>query len=91
MGWKGTLRAVNSEMNRQAREADKRHRRQLKEAEHEEPYDVVQNQENFLEEIVSLHNDCRADMNWTDIEKEPEPQEPINTQPPSYSKGHRKA
>ncbi len=85
MGWKGTLRAVNSEINRQARESDKRQRQQLKEAEREEAYDVVQSQEEFLEEIVSLHHDCRADMDWAAIEKEPEPQEPINTQPLAQS------
>lgn len=81
MGWKGTLRAVNSEMNRQARESDKRQRQQLKEAEREQAYEVVQSQEEFLEEIISLHHDCRADMDWALIEGEPEPQEPINTQP----------
>lgn len=81
MGWKGTLRSVNAEMNRQSRESEKRHRQHLKEVEREEAAEIVQNQEDFLQEIVSLHHECRVDFDWEVIENELEPQEPVNTQP----------
>ncbi len=81
MGWKGTLRSINAEMNRQSRAADKRHREHLKQAERDEASATVQNQADYLEEIVSLHNECRTDMDWDDIANEPEPQSPGNNKP----------
>ena len=81
MGWKGTLRAVNSELKRQSREADKHHRQQLKEIEREEAFEDVQDQERFLQEIISLHHECRACLDWRAIESQSEPKRPKHKQP----------
>ena len=81
MGWKGILRSVNSELKRQSREADKRHRQHLKEIEREEAFEVVQDQEKFLQEIISLHHECRARLDWRAIESQSEPKKPKYKQP----------
>lgn len=80
MGWKGTLRSVNSELKRQSREAGKHHRQHLKETEREEAFEVVQEQEGFLQDIISLHHECRACFDWEAIESQPEPKRPQNEQ-----------
>ena len=77
MGWKGTLRSVSSELKRQSREAEKRHRQQQKEIDREEALEIVQQQEEFLHSIISLHHECRASFDWNSVE----PQKPNNTQP----------
>ena len=76
MGWKGTLRSVNTELKRQSREADKRHRQRLKEMEREDAHDTVAEHESYLEEIVSLHHECRASLDWKSIETKPQPKAP---------------
>ena len=81
MGWKGTFRSINSELKRQSREADKRYRQQLKEIEREEAFEVVQDQESYLQEIISLHHECRARLDWRAIESQSEPKKPKNKQP----------
>lgn len=81
MGWKGILRSVNSELKRQARDADRRHRQHLKEIECEEAFEVVQDQERFLQEMISLHHECRAHLDWRAIESQSEPKRPKNKQP----------
>ena len=81
MGWKGTFRSINSELKRQSREADKRYRQQLKEIEREEAFEVVQDQESYLQEIISLHHECRARLDWRAIESQSEPKKPKNEQP----------
>ncbi|WP_444995350.1 hypothetical protein [Aliikangiella sp. IMCC44359] len=78
MGWKGTLRSVSAELKRQSREADKRHRQRMKELEREEARDTVTEFENYLKDIISLHNECRASLDWSSIENESEPTAPIN-------------
>lgn len=81
MGWKGAVRSLNSELKRQARESDKRHRQEMKEREREHASDIVQDQESFLRDIISLHHECRADIDWESVESEIEPEEPNNTRP----------
>lgn len=81
MGWKGAVRSINAEMKRQAREDEKRHRQHLKEAGRQEASSIVYEQEGFLDEIVSLHQNCRADFDWESIQHEEEPDEPENLQP----------
>lgn len=76
MGWKGTMRSINAEANRQAKLAEKRQKYQQKQEAHEAAYNAVVQQENLLEIIVSLHEACNANMNWDHIRKEVSPTEP---------------
>lgn len=77
MGWKGAMRSINAEANRQARIAEKNRRYQQKQAAQAAAYNAVAQQENLLEILVSLHETCNADMNWEDIHKEASPVEPL--------------
>jgi len=70
MGWKGTMRSINAEANRQAKFAEKRQRQAA-------AYNVVAQQDNLLETLVSLHEACNANMNWDKIRKEASPVEPL--------------
>jgi hypothetical protein len=49
MGWKGTMRSINAEANRQAKLAEKRQKYQQKQEAHEAAYNAVVQQENLLE------------------------------------------
>lgn len=80
MGWKGALRSVNAELNRQARAADKRNKQRQKELEREDARKAVNEQVNYLNQIVSLHKECRASLNWKNIESSPEPKKPEDSQ-----------
>lgn len=70
MGWKGTLRSINAEANRQAKIAQKRQARAT-------ATNVVAQQDNIFERLVSLHETCNANMNWDKIHREPAPIEPL--------------
>ena len=75
------LRSINAEVNRQARESDKRYRQHLKEVERNESAQIVQCQEDCFQEITSLHHECISHLDWDDIRREPEPQRPTNIYP----------
>lgn len=81
MGWRGVLRSINAEINRQSRESDKRNRQHLKKVECDSAFETVRNQEQYLKEIVSFHRGCKINLDWEEIENELEPQEPINNHP----------
>ena len=81
MGWKGTLRSVNAELNRQARASEKRHRQNLKEQQREDAYNIVQDQDDYFHRITSLHQKCRASLNWDKIEASKPPKMPIPDTP----------
>ena len=85
MGFKGTLRSINAELKRQEREASKRHRQYLKEAEQENALYAVQEYEKFIKQITSFHQDCYSNLDWGIIINEPEPQEPLNTHQLTYT------
>lgn len=81
MGWKGALRSLEADLRRQAREDEKRQRQYLKAVEKEDARQTVDEQNQHLDKLRSLHKYCRADMNWNLIESEPEPIEPENNEP----------
>lgn len=77
MGWKGTVRSINANVNRQAKLAEKQQKYQQKQEARTAAYNAVTQQENLLEMLVSLHESCNANMNWDDISKEASPLEPL--------------
>lgn len=76
MGWKGTLRTINAEANRQAKDNAKMRRCQQKQQELESDSVTVTQQEHMLKMIVSVHHVCNANLNWDDIRMKPSPIEP---------------
>lgn len=76
MGWRGTLRSVNAELNRQAKRDAKRQREIQKYNELQAASSAVSHQENFLENIVSLHHHCNAKLDWHEKLSEQAPKEP---------------
>ena len=76
MGWKGALRSINAEANRQARNNAKLQRYRQKQQEQENAHNAVARQEYVLQTLVSLHHSCNADLNWDRIRIEPSPVEP---------------
>ncbi|CAM4500325.1 MAG: hypothetical protein LEGION0403_FIIPPAGN_01786 [Legionella sp.] len=77
MGWKGTMRSINANINRREKLAEKQQRYQQKQAARIAAYNVVTQQETLLEMLVSLHESCNANMNWDDIRNETTPLEPL--------------
>lgn len=81
MGWKGAVRSINAELNRQAREAQKRERQYAKEAEREQAAEIVEDQQHYFSGLVSLHHQCNANLDWDQIRNELSPKEPKKTTP----------
>jgi hypothetical protein len=77
MGWKGTLRSINAEVNRQSRQAAKRERALQKEYALQAAANAVSQQEEFLNRIVSIHHECHSNMDWHAILAEKSPSEPL--------------
>lgn len=83
MGWKGTLRSINSSMKaaerdakRRQRELEKQHQQLEKMQELERAsYDIAVF-ENNIELLQSLHKDCSTSINWQDLASTPKPKQP---------------
>jgi hypothetical protein len=88
MGWKGTVRSVNSSLNRMAREAErdaKRRQRELERMEKEQAkMDALEQAayeveafDNLMDRLTSLHNEYVETFDWEYISTEVEPTEPV--------------
>lgn len=83
MGYKGFLRSVSAEVKRQEREAKRRQReldkqrQQMAKMEHLElaRFEVEQ-YENSIDVITSVHKDCGEEWNWEAIRRQTEPRKP---------------
>lgn len=78
MGWKGTLRSVNAELNRQSRANAKAHKQHIKEVERADDFSTVQEHQNYLKRVVSLHRNGSVDLDLGYLNFENEPSEPVN-------------
>lgn len=83
MGYKSFLRSVQAEARRQERAAKRRQReleRRQKEAhkmaELERARLEVEEYENYLEVVTSIHKDCGRSWNWNAIKGRPAPRRP---------------
>lgn len=84
MGWKGTLRSVNAAVNRMEREQKRRQRELIQQRKQYEKMQAlqkaqfeVQEFENYIEVLLSIHKECGNPWNWHEIVQIPSPEEPI--------------
>ena len=84
MGWRGTLRSINAAASRYDREQKRKQReleRQRKQYEKmqalEKAYFEVQEFENYIDVLNSIHKECDEEWKWEDISQIPLPEEPI--------------
>lgn len=83
MGWKGTIRSVNSAIRAAERDAKRRQRElERQETQFEKMQELEQAAyevdvyENDIEIIQSLHKECNTPVNWNEIANIPSPKEP---------------
>lgn len=83
MSWKSTLNSMAAAQRRAEREAKRRQReleRQRKQLEKMEELEraafEVEEFENYLDVLMSIHKDCGPTWNWKEISESPRPQEP---------------
>lgn len=70
MGWKGTLRSVNASMKKAEKENQRLRIQEI-------AFQNVQNYENYIDQICSVHKYCCNKIDWVAISKSEEPIKPI--------------
>ncbi|GAB5408789.1 MAG: hypothetical protein BalsKO_11540 [Balneolaceae bacterium] len=83
MGWKGTLRSVNSAINaaereskRKQRELERRRKEYNKMVELDRAQYEVEQFENYLERVISIHLENSSLIDWKEIANKSKPNEP---------------
>lgn len=86
MGWKGTVRSIGAavraaerDAKRRQRELERRQKQYEKMQELERAAYEVDEYENHIEVIQSLHKECGDPVDWEFIASSREPEKPINT------------
>jgi hypothetical protein len=80
MGWRGTLRTIEAEMRRSARETERRQKQRAKIQALNDAENTVNAFEEYIEQITSIHTECNSEeIHWEEkISKKP-PIEPKHT------------
>jgi hypothetical protein len=77
MGWKGFVRAIEADMRRAARDADRRDKLISKQREQREAEQIVAKYQAYLEQITSLHRaSSSTPVNWSSVAREAAPSKP---------------
>ena len=76
MGWKGTLRTVAAVARAAERDAQRRHKQEIKERITNDAASDVANWEQYIEDLISIHTDQRDMINWHDMAEMPPPSAP---------------
>lgn len=76
MGWKGTLRSISAAARAAERESQRRHKQALKEQIIEESSIAVEEWENYVGDLVSIHTSMNEIIDWHAIANSPCPEEP---------------
>lgn len=76
MGWKGTVRSLNAASNRAIRESDRREKQRAKIEHMQESANSVEEMEDFLKSLISIHCECSDDIDWEEVSNNPEPEKP---------------
>ncbi len=76
MGWRGILRSMAAESRRSAREYEREQKRLAKKAALEDAIYEVEEFEEGIKSLITLHHTCLADCDWEKIEAELPPVAP---------------
>lgn len=76
MGWKGTMRSMSAAMKAAERESQRRHKQLVKEQMIEEAADAVNNWQNYIHELISIHSNTTDDIDWREIANSKAPDKP---------------
>lgn len=76
MGWKGTLRTLSAAARAAERDAQRRHKQALKEQIIEESATAVDDWENYVNDLVSIHTDMNDMIDWHAIAAKVCPEKP---------------
>ncbi|MDF7669981.1 hypothetical protein PT276_01965 [Orbaceae bacterium ESL0721] len=84
MGWKGTLRSWEASINRMERERERAEREVIKEQKLQQKLnelltaqEEVNNYQDYIEEIKSIHKDTFNNINWSQVLNKAAPIQPI--------------
>ncbi|WP_234054572.1 MULTISPECIES: hypothetical protein [unclassified Xanthobacter] len=76
MGWKGTMRSIAAAARAAEREAQRRHKQVQKAQMIADSTSAVEEWENYVENLVSIHTDMVDMIDWHKIASQPGPREP---------------
>ncbi len=77
MGWKGTIRAIETEVRRSARESERRQKLQAKQDALQDAEETVNAFEDYIGQITSTHSEVLSDfIDWDSIANKKPPKEP---------------
>lgn len=77
MGWRGTLRTVAAASRQMEREAARRHKQAVKEQMSADAAQDVENWEDYIAGLVSIHTKLTAPMDWDKVLSKPAPSKPV--------------
>jgi len=76
MGWKGTMRSIAAASRAANREAERRHKANLKQQRIDDAAEAVEEWEEYIANLISVHVDLADAINWTEIASKKKPQKP---------------
>jgi hypothetical protein len=76
MGWRGTLRSVGAAMRAAERDAQRRHKAAMKAQMIADAEDAVNDWENYIDDLLSVHVNLADEINWSQLAAAPKPEEP---------------
>lgn len=76
MGWKGTLRTFTAAARAAERESQRRHKQAVKEQVAADAANAVENWEDYIDELTSIHTDVSDAIDWQSLASKTRPEAP---------------
>lgn len=76
MGWRGTMRSIAAAARVAERNAQRRHKQNQKMQMIADSTSAVEDWENYVDNLVSIHTDMADMIDWHEIAGQPRPSEP---------------
>ena len=77
MGWKGTMRSISAAARRMEKDAQRRHKQAVKDQTAADAADAVENWEQDIDDLLTIHTDLTDRIDWERLLKKPQPKEPV--------------
>lgn len=77
MGWKGTMRAVSAASRRMEKDAQRRHKQDVKDQMTEDTADAVERWEAYIDDLLTIHTNLTERVNWENLLVKAKPKEPL--------------